>query len=144
MKEWIVVASRAEAKIFERENKKTKIKWLETLTNKKGRKRERDFDRGSPGVSYAKFSGSCTPHNLEGKHSHSETISNKFAHKIGHILKSNHDLGEYKKATVFASPHLLGLIKSYLAHHPGSLESYMFIPKNLENAKIEKILEYLD
>ncbi|MEK7071173.1 MAG: host attachment protein, partial [Patescibacteria group bacterium] len=62
MKEWIVVACRAEAKIFERDNKLQDLRWVETLTNKKGRHKERDFESDKPGRSYAKFSMVTSPH----------------------------------------------------------------------------------
>lgn len=134
MNQWIVVACRAEAKIFEWDNSNKKLKWITTLKNKKGRKKERDFETDKPG-SYA-------PHGFFGKHSHIEVVAQQFARKIGYLLKSGLQNGFYESALIFADPKLLGKIKHEVkCNHV--LSHLHFFAKNIEQANNEKIINSL-
>lgn len=146
MKEWIVVACRAEAKIFERDNKDQALRWVKTLSNKKGRRKERDFDSDGPGVSFGKYSANCSPHNLEAKHSHADVIAKKFALKISNLLKSAFAEGRYKKATIFAAPRFLGKLRHEIEAHMKSVtkvENIFFVGTNLEKSSSSEIMAHM-
>ncbi len=142
MREWVVVASRAEAKIFERDNKTQNLRWVETLTNKKGRRREREFESDKPGSSYAKFFKGKSPHNLEGHVTHVESVATHFAQVIARVLIKNHTQGRFKKAIVMASPKLLGKIKDEIKK-PLQKEAFQFIAKNIEKLNSAEIHDHL-
>lgn len=141
MKEWIIVACRAEAKIFERNNPQEDLKWLKTLTNKKGRRKEQEFNSDKPGLSYAKFSGACSPHKLEGK-AHADEIARHFAGKISDFIRKAVKEKKLSKLTIFAGPHFLGILKSQMGKASNILE-IDFIPKNIEKSQTEQIAKYL-
>lgn len=142
MKQWIVVACRAEAKIFEWDRTNKKLIWITTLANKKGRKKEREFQTDKPGMTYGKFSSANAPHGLFGKHSHIEVIAQQFARKIGYLLKSGYENGFYEAAIVFADPKLLGKIKHEIKSSK-VISHLHFFAKNIEKANNEKILTSL-
>ena len=143
MREWIIVANRAEAKIFERDNKGQDLRWIKTFINKKGRRKERDFQTDKPGSSYAKYAAAYVPHNLEGKHSHAEIVANHFAQVLGKFIKTAHDEKLFKKATIFAGPKFLGKIKDEVSSKvkDGSL---CFVDKNIEKSDSEQIKNFVN
>ena len=143
MKEWIVVASRAEAKIFTRDSKNQDIRWVKTLVNKNGRRREREFESDKPGLSFAKFSGGGSPHCLEGKHSHADVVANHFAHTIGSFLKLARQEKRYEQGTIFAGPNFLGKIKHEMRDQVRNGD-LVFIGKNIEKANTAQILNYMN
>ena len=142
MKEWIVVASRAEAKIFKRENQLQDLQWIETLDNKKGRWKERDFKHDKPGSSPAKFASIRSPHSLESHVSHAEGVANHFSYVIGKILNKSFHEGQFEKATIFAEPKLLGKIKKEI-QDPVTCKALKFVNKNIEKASTDEIQEYV-
>ncbi|MBK9294412.1 MAG: host attachment protein [Oligoflexia bacterium] len=142
MREWIVVASKAEAKVFEKRAKNKNLKWVKTLENKKGRRREREFHTDKPGLSYAKYGSLAGPHLLEGKNSHAEVIATHFAHTIGSFIKQAYAEKRFDTATVFAGPKLLGKIKKQI--NGESKANYLnFVDKNIEKASATKIDKFL-
>lgn len=143
MKEWVVVACRSEAKIFAKDNKNDEIRWVKTLVNKKGRRKEREFETDKPGMSYSKFSSSCAPHQLEGKHSHAEIVELHFAQTIAKLLKSAFEKKLYTKATIFAGPHFLGKIKEVVVDEVRNAE-FVFINKNIEKENTLLIMKRLN
>jgi len=142
MKEWIIVASRAEAKIFKRNNKIQNLEWLETLKNTKGRWKERDFENDKPGSSHAKYSAIRSPHSLQSHVSHAEAVANHFSYVIGKILNKSYHEGRFKKATIFAEPKLLGKIKKEI-QEPAICNALTFITKNIEKASTDQIQKYM-
>lgn len=143
MKQWVVVACRAEAKIFGRQGRGEELQWIKTLSNKKGRRKEREFDTGQAGMSFAKFSAGAGPHKLEGKHSHSEIVAQHFAQQIAKFIHKSFDEKQFKELTVLAGAHFLGLLKIELKE----LDSFLkinFIPKNLEKAQADVIAQALE
>ncbi len=141
MRQLILVASRGEAKIFEKINAQP-LRWIKTLNNKNGRRRESEFHFDLPGQSYSKFKGNSGPHNLEGKNSHITTVALKFASTIAKILEDSYHHKDYDKAVIFASPKLLGAIKEetlkLTKHVP-----IKFISKNIEKASTQEILDHI-
>ena len=141
MKQLILVAARGEAKIFEKNGGKP-LRWLKTLTNKKGRKREGEFYPDLPGQSYSKFKGVSGPHTLEGKNSHATTVALKFACTIAKALQDRYNFATYDKAIIFASPKLLGAIKNETLKLAKEV-SLEYIAKNIEKANTQEILAHI-
>jgi len=138
MKEWILVASRAEAKVFKRSDENKNLQWVKTLTNKKGRWRERDFEHDKPGLSHAKFSGVNMPHALETQDTHAEVVAHHFAHTIGKVLAKGYREKQFENAVIFAEPKFLGRIKKVLPNHLKNTV-LTFVNKDIEKARTEEI-----
>lgn len=138
MKKWIVVAGRAETKIFEQDSGDQPLRWLKTLVHKKGRRRERDFNSDKPGFSYARFAGNFSPHGLSPHHTHAEVEATHFAHKIAKIIKAAYEKDLFDKGIIFASPKFLGQIKKELKHKVRG-DCLSFIGKNIESLATEEI-----
>lgn len=142
MKEWVIVACRAEAKVFERKSSQDDLQWLKTLNNKRGRKKEREFNTDRPGVSYAKFFGSCAPHELEGKHKHADEVARHFSKQIAEFIEKAFAEKRFVKLTIFSGSHFLGILKGHLSKLCKKTQ-VDFVPKNIERADTESISQYL-
>lgn len=142
MKEWVIVACRAEAKVFERYNKTEDLRWLKTLVNKKGRRKEREFNSDEAGTSYAKFASAYHPHKLEGKHQHSEIVAQHFSQQILKFLEKSYTEKRYDQLTIIAGAHFLGLLRAEMSHLGKQLE-IKFVSKNIEKAQTDRIANYL-
>lgn len=138
MKQWVIVGCRAEAKVFERYSRVDDLHWVKTLVNKKGRRKERDFETDEPGMSYAE-----RPHRLEGKHHHSEIVARHFAQQIARFIEKSYSENRFDQLTILAGAHFLGLLKAELKALTHHLE-IQFVPKNVEKSQTEQIIQYLD
>lgn len=130
MKQWIVLASRAEAKVFEWDKVRNTLKWVTTLINKK------DLQVG-------RFSMANAPHGLFGKHSHIEVVAQQFSHKLGLLLKSGFESGFFEDVMIFADPKLLGKIKQEVKSNHVFSHAHFF-SKNIEKANNQQILSSLE
>lgn len=110
MKELIVVASKAEAKVFVK--KSNRLILMKTLENKMGRRRERDFHYDRPGQSFAKCFSNQAPHNLDVRTPHTEVICREFAHKIAVFLQKHRDESKFDHLLLIAEPHFLGRLNA--------------------------------
>jgi hypothetical protein len=140
MKEWVVVSNKAEAKIFNRSHRADDLKWLDTLTNKKGRRHEFFYSRGRPGLSFAKFKGSKSPHphSLSKEKNHADLSADKFAQTVAKYLIRAHSKKKFSKLTLFSTPVFLGKLRKELtAHHPQIQIEY--INKNIEKLSADMI-----
>lgn len=141
MKKLILIASRAEAKIFLKDGAQD-LCWIKTLENKKGRRRESEFYSDLPGRSYGKFKGNSSPYRLEGKNDHATVVASKFAQGIAHFLQKEHADKHYDQAVIFAPPKLLSLIKNQTKTL--AKQVYLdFIPKDIEKASNQEILAHI-
>ncbi len=127
MKEWVVVACRAEAKIFQRESKQERLQWLQTIDNEKGRLKEGDFETDGLGSR---------------KHTHAEIEAENFAHDLAGFLKHAYEEKQFSKACIFANPDFLGKLKSEIRSQIKNAE-FVFVSKNLERATTEEIMEHI-
>jgi len=143
MTEWILVASRAEAKIFERTSGRGELKWIKTFENKKGRNREGNFPGSRPGVSYGKFSGNVSPFALPGKVSHLETVALRFSKRIARYLKFRFEAHGFSKLCICAEPKLMGLIKKSLRNKVSD-ESIRYLSLDIEKASTDRIQKLVD
>jgi protein required for attachment to host cells len=140
VKEWVVVSNKSEAKIFFRENQSDSLRWYYTLTNKKARRHEFYYSRGRPGLSYAKFSGSKSPHphSLSKEKNHADLSADKFAQTLAKYLIRARVGKKFAKLTLFAAPGFLGKLRRELAsQHPDF--QIQFINKNIEKMRTDTI-----
>jgi protein required for attachment to host cells len=138
--QWVVVCSRAQAKVFRRTDSKRPLQWVYNLVNEEGRLKNREFGtQDRPGLSFASYGGANHPYNKEGdKLSPHERAMEKFAKQICVAIKVGADQHAFNKLYVFAEPHMLGRIKQNV---PKSLKNIdiEWIGKDLEKATAEEI-----
>jgi protein required for attachment to host cells len=115
--EWVVVASKAQAKIFRRTATNRPLTWVYNLVNEESRLSSREFATERPTLD-----------------------ADKFARQIAGAIKVGIDQHVFTKLHVFAEPHFLGRIKK---NAPKSLKNIHvnWIGKDLEKATTEEILE---
>ncbi len=143
MKEWILVANRAEAKIFVRESKNNRLDWKETLENKAGRRHESEFHTGKPGFNSSHFKGDFSIHALDSHFDHATIVAEKFAKKIIKILKRAHAEKKFQSLTVCAEPKFLGKLKTHSKNELSKL-NIQWIAKDIEKGSTEEIFEHLN
>lgn len=132
MKQWIVLASRAETKVFEWDRIQNNLKWVTTLISKKDHKKdgESEIDRLN------------SPHGLFGKHSHIEIVEQQLSRKLGVFLKSGFESGFFEDVMIFADPKLLGRIKQEVKKYNVFNHAHFF-SKNIEKANNQQIITSL-
>jgi protein required for attachment to host cells len=115
--QWVVVASRAQAKVFRRIDTQRPLQWVYNLVNEESRLKNRDIEIWLP-----------------------EAVMEKFAKQIAGAIKVGSDQHAFNKLYVFAEPHFLGRIKK---NAPKSLKNVevQWIAKDLEKATAKEILE---
>lgn len=130
--EWVIVASRTQAKIFRRTDTRRPLKWIYTLVNRQRRPKNRVLPE--EGSSTGQISSSLTERN-----SPHEVIMERFAKKISEAIKMGSDQHAFTKLYVFCEPHMLGRIKK---HQPKSLKTVevAWIGKDLEKETADEIL----
>lgn len=136
--QWVVVASRAQAKVFRRTDTQKPLQWVYNLVNEEGRLKNRDLYSDSPSLSFVAGRGVGTVAGTSDKLPAHEAIMEKFAKQIAGAIKVGSDQHAFNKLYVFAEPHLLGRIKK---NAPKSLKSIEveWIGKDLEKATAEEI-----
>lgn len=132
MKQWIVLASRAETKVFEWDRVQNNLKWVTTLISKKAHRKDRDFEIDQPN----------SPYGLFGRHSHIEIVEQQFCQKLGVFLKSAFESGFFEDVMIFADPKLLGKIKQELKNYNVFTHAHFF-SKNIEKANNQQIITSL-
>ena len=139
--QWVVVASRAQAKVFRRIDTHRPLQWVYNLVNKDGRLKNHELGETEPNISFAGYAGSDRAYGSGGdKLRPHERIMEKFAKQIAEAIKIGADQHSFDKLYVFAEPHLLGRIKKHIPKSLKHLE-VEWIGKDLEKATAEEIQE---
>lgn len=141
--EWVVVISRAQAKIFKRTDTNASLQWVHNIVNPEGRLRNHEFEGHAPSLSYSKFAGARHPY-LKGqkKTSAHEVSVDRFARKIAKILKESAHRQDFEKLYVFAEPHLLGKVRDLLSRALKGIE-IEWVAKDLEKATTQQIQNHV-
>lgn len=144
--QWVVVANRSFAKIYEVKGLGREIKEIHYLENPDGRKKGSEIVSDRPGRAFDRMGGGR--HALQTKvdiHEHEQQV---FAHKIGAVLKAGLDKQEFDKLSIIAPSHFLGDVKQVL---PNPVLKTIFkevskdLPEELnEQDRISLISKYLD
>ncbi len=133
--EWIVVANRVKAKIYNLS--KNRLKLIREHKNPIGRLKDRELRHDQPGQSRAKYIGSA-PHRLSKETSPHEEAADQFANQLSKLLKFDLKKRESLKLKFVAEARFLGKIKG---HFKESLfkSRIEWIEKNLERVPQEKL-----
>ena len=113
MKNWVIVASAARARIFELFDRRTS--WLEImdLVNVNDRLFRREFSSDKPGRAVDKSGGQR--HAMEPPTDPKEQAAAQFAKELVEKLEAALYRGQFAELTVVAPPHFLGLLRGQMS-----------------------------
>jgi protein required for attachment to host cells len=94
-KEWVVIANRAEAKFFSRDEEDQSLKFISSYANELGHPKNRTFTTEDSGAEYA------------------EEV---FAHELSSVLKRAKEDKMFEHLLICAAPQLLGKLRADMQH----------------------------
>ncbi len=109
MIEWHVILNRTGARVFKTANKNDSIKLVKEFRNPLGQERNREMQSDRPGSQKFRIRGSAISHAMTKNTEPHEEAASQFVKKVGKWLTKESE--NFDKLTIFADPHLAGLIK---------------------------------
>jgi protein required for attachment to host cells len=113
MKNWVIVASAARARIFEVLNQRTPWVEIMDLVNADNRLFRREMVSDKPGRAVDKTGGQR--HAMEPPSDTKEQAAAQFAKELVEKLETALYRGEFEGLTVVAPPHFLGLLRGQMS-----------------------------
>ena len=138
---WIVVANRAEARIYEDIEGKGTLQLLHTMRHPSGRMHSRELKEGRPGRSFASWVGSFSRHTMSTRLSPQEQDEKSFCLTIEHILSAERKAHKYDELILIAEPKFLGVLLSCFDRTTNRLVKQK-IKKDLSHFSDREIDEY--
>ena len=136
---WVLVASRAQARIFEKLDGKYLL--VEEIPHEDGRLRNRDVDTDRSGRSFASAgSGGNAMGSSESPHDH---LAGGFARELARRLANARANNQFDGLTVAAEPRFLGMIKGAL-DDVTARRVKRYVAKDLQNISAADIGSYLE
>lgn len=136
---WIVIASRAGAKIFHLKKGKH-IKHIKNIDHPLGRAKNRIFQTDQPGVSRAKFKNAA-PYSLTGEKVPSDDYADQCAQHLSKQLYKYWQAQQFTQITIMSEPKYLGLIRKHMNKNLKQLTQWQ--TKSLSHANNNEILKAL-
>ena len=130
-KVWILVASRAKARIFSYVTQTAPVQAEFEMENPSGHLRERDLVTDRPGRATRFRFSQRNP--LPPKHSATEHAFDQFAATVAHRLADLKNRGKFDNLVLVAEPHALGKFRSAVAAHK-NLSVVSEVPSDLLNS----------
>ena len=109
---YILVADRAEAKIYRRSSLAKPLELVKALTNPLGKAQKQEINTDRPGVVKGKFGGFPAPYTNE--QDTKDRILENFMHTVSADLTHENDEGEFDFLIIAAEPKVLGTIRQLL------------------------------
>jgi protein required for attachment to host cells len=109
---WILVAQRAQAKIYEHSKKKDELKLLHEVDHPEGRLQNKDIDADRPARNRSAGSGKFSVYAREQEAK--EHVSEVFAKKLTEMLDKSQTQNKFANLILVAEPHFLGLLRQNL------------------------------
>lgn len=137
MATWIVIADRAEARIFERFDRE--LTQVEELNNAAGKLRDAELGTSEPGRS---FESAKPGRHALGKGGLHEQVASTFAQRIADRLGEARVQGKFTRLVIAAEPHFLGLLRSALDTATSRLV-IREVPKHLKQLSTAELAPYV-
>ncbi|MGE4133796.1 MAG: host attachment protein [Bdellovibrionales bacterium] len=141
MMEWILVASRPEARFFKR-IRQNEIKYQSIIRNPDGREKERSFRTDRPGVTKARQRSSQSPHKLVPHISHVEKDAQQFAQRIAKQVQKKWLDQKMDRLTLMAEPGFGGLIRKEIRSNCKGLP-LDFVSKDIKPPTADNVMDHL-
>jgi protein required for attachment to host cells len=110
--QWILVAHRAGARIFQNTPGNRPLKLIQKLDNPDGRLKDHELKSDKPGVGFSSFSGDQSHHGMAEHTLPHQEVGRKFAHELVKILDQGRQKNDYKELILVADPWFLGQLRS--------------------------------
>lgn len=111
MKDWVLIANKSHANIYQLDNVNHKLTLLKKIENETARLKEKDLISDAPGFVVNSVTGpggrDLVKENKAKKH-----IKQIYTHKISNFLKKEYDKNNFNHLYVFAGPSLIGDLTS--------------------------------
>lgn len=141
MKNWIIIANKAEAKIFSAERSNHDLKEVKSLINESAKMKEKDLVSDAPGKSQSGFSGSGS-RAMDSDNKALKHALDIYSSDIAEYIKKAKDQNVYDELIVVAEPRMLGNLVSELEKK--KLSIFNKVGKELihmNNAELSKVLK---
>jgi protein required for attachment to host cells len=136
---WILIASRAGARILEKLDGKFLL--VEEIPHDEGRLRDRDVDTDRPGRSFDRAAaGRHALNSSEAPHDH---LASGFARELAKRLATARATNQFDQLTVAAEPRFLGMLKGAL-DDVTARRVQRYVAKDLHHIPPREIGEYLE
>ena len=138
MKDWILVANKSKANVYELGRKKLKL--IKTIENEKARLKEKDLVSDSPGIVINSITGSGGRDLGEKKAL--KQAQRVYAHKISSFFKKSQTTNQYNHLFVFADPSFLGDISNEFSRLKLDIEKK--VNKDISKFKEHELKELIE
>ena len=135
---WIVVASRAGARIVDKQGDQLFL--VEDIPHEAGRLRNREIDSDRQGRTFSRTT--AARHALQTSESAHEHATKTFAKTIGERLDQARVAGQFERLVLVAEPHLLGLLRDVLDQETRR-RVIASVPKDLHVVALRDLATYL-
>lgn len=126
-KKWVLIANRAEAKIYEADWKIEHLGLVRDIPHPAGRKQNHEIDADDRGSRFSGVGGRGNTtahagngpsrqqkHGLDRHEEATEHEANVFARALCQLLEKGRTQGQYEELILVAEPHFLGRIRTFL------------------------------
>lgn len=116
MAQWFAIVNRTEARFFSRESGKRPPELLHRMENELGRERNRNMRKDKPGSDRMRIGRGTIVHSLDREKDPHEDAAKQFMQAIAKYLDDNRKKGNFEGLTIYAGPHIAGLLKNHLSN----------------------------
>ncbi len=116
---WILVANRAEARLFTSENHRHSAQLLRTIDHPEGRLANREIGTDRPGRAFD--SQGQGRHAMGVEHDEGEQITLRFAKQLATLLDEGRTQQQFTQLILVVAPRLLGHLRQALSSETGAL-----------------------
>lgn len=109
MKDWILIANKSNAKIYELDKKELKL--VKSIDNEKARLKESELVSDSPGITMNSVTGPGG-RGLGADNQARKQAQKVFTHEISDFVKKSQSLHRYNHLFIFATPSYIGELTS--------------------------------
>ena len=138
---WILVANRAQALVYQA-NEKKQLEQNTILENENGRLKNNEIYTDSPGMGRARNKDSTHFHSQNGERDAHEQHAIRFAQKLAEFVDKARKQNKLEDLIVVAEPHFLGLLRSNMSKNSVEMVS-QWVKKdfmNIPSAEMQKLL----
>ncbi|RLA63794.1 MAG: hypothetical protein DRQ88_06935 [Epsilonproteobacteria bacterium] len=142
-KNWVVVAGRSEAKIFELNRKGPKLTLLKTIEQPEGKMRNEELDSDRPGVTKSRYKGSANTSSLTKSQNTKEHNAEIFGKHIVHELDKARKGNQCDNVIFIVESSFKGILNKNLKRNGMKNIVYDIVNKNYINLKKDEISDRL-
>lgn len=139
--QWVIVADRSRARIFEADRNFDQLREIEDLLNPEGRRDDADLRHDAKGRFYGKGE-QHQAHTAEPRVSQQEHDEEKFSRDVMQLLTEGCDAKRYDSLVMVAPPEFLGLLRKQLPERVGQHVTSQ-LNSDISNFPLRQIGDYL-